>query len=373
MACAQTVNALESDANSLLSSQKMVINIENMPNYRQVMRETVSTLKKFAKERNPDFIIIVKEGTDLFVRGKWENQYQQLKNAERGLTNIDDLLEDRSHALPPVGLPYRNYLRTVDAVLLENHYCGENKTEDFARVAIENSSIPILAIEKCETYKMAMAAIKQAAKKDIVMHPEIHSAYKIEDEKTKKKKRRLIYKNKPKRKHTDEYSTIPSEVYNDLNPENVMSLNNVKNMLLNTNTIKYKKKQEWLEAIQSTNYDMVIVSPFFNGSEALTSDDIYSLKFKKLGSKRLVVAYLNISVAKDTLPYWKDNWYLGNPSWLRSIVPNDLGEMIVDYWHPEWRSIIGRYFNNFITLGFDGVVIDGLDNHKFFEDLTPIE
>lgn len=363
----------ESEKGESILSNTMRINVDTMPNYRQVIRDTISTLKRFAKERNPEFLIIVREGTDLFVRGKWENQYQQLKNAEMGLTNVADLLGEKNRSLPPVGLPDRNYLRSIDAVILDDHYCGENKTEEFARVAIENQRIPIFGLEKCETREMAMSAMKKAAENGIIIYPDIDSAYKIEDEETKRKKRRLLYKNKPEKRQNDEFSTIPKNVYANLNSDNVMSIGDVKNMLFNINTVKYSKKQQWLEELQASNYDMIIISPFFGSEAPLTADDVYSLKFKNIGSKRLVIAYFNISVAKDTLPYWKDHWYLGNPSWLRSLLDDTEGELIVDYWHPEWRSIIGRYFNNFITLGFDGVVIDGLDNHKFFEELTPIE
>ena len=94
------------------------------------------------------------------------------------------------------------------------------------------------------------------------------------------------------------------------NPNSAEHLNDVRNVLIMTNNQAYSSKGEWVDALAATNYDMIAIDPFFRFNRPLSAQDVRRLKYKKLGSKRLVFAVLNLSVAEDTRPYWDLTWKL---------------------------------------------------------------
>ena len=144
-------------------------------------------------------------------------------------------------------------------------------------------------------------------------------------------------------------------------------------MLVATATRPYGSRGEWLLAAGSNNYDVVVIDAFFNGTEPLSKEEVHGLKFKELGARRLVLAWLNISYASDDRFYWERNWGVGNPSWIVGRHPERPGTFAVEYWHPRWRSIIGIYFAGLMDLGFDGVLLNGADAYLRFEAMTPLE
>ena len=85
-------------------------------------------------------------------------------------------------------------------------------------------------------------------------------------------------------------------------------------MLVATATRPYGSRGEWLLAAGSTNYDIVVVDAFYNGTEPLSTEEVHGLKFKELGARRLVLAWLDISHASDDRLYWEREWGVGDPS-----------------------------------------------------------
>ncbi len=95
------------------------------------------------------------------------------------------------------------------------------------------------------------------------------------------------------------------------------------------------------------------------------------------GSRRVVLAYLSIGEAENYRYYWQDSWIQNPPSWLKHENANWCGNHIVQFWHPEWKSIIyaapnGResYLDKIIEAGFDGVYLDRIDVYSEFEDVN---
>jgi uncharacterized protein (TIGR01370 family) len=147
----------------------------------------------------------------------------------------------------------------------------------------------------------------------------------------------------------------------------------MRNILVLTNNEKFGSKGEWILKLQENNYDAIVIEPFFKGKEALNYKEVNSLKFKKMGARRLVLAHMNITEAFDDKYYWKPSWRLKEPYWLRFNSRKNKHAVITEYWRPQWKEIVGKYFSGIFKLGFDGVVLDGLDNHLLFERLTPIQ
>ena len=172
---------------------------------------------------------------------------------------------------------------------------------------------------------------------------------------------------------TAAFDRIPerSELFLE-NPANIDSVAKVRNMLILTDTRNFTDKGLLIKALGDTNYDMLIIDPFFRFSIPFTKADVKELQTKKVGAKRLVFAVLNMAKAQDTRPYWEKTWKQGDPAWLRFQSKTDPSGIIVDYWNPAWKRILGVYFKSIMDLGFDGIVLQGIDEHKTYEKIIPI-
>jgi len=124
-------------------------------------------------------------------------------------------------------------------------------------------------------------------------------------------------------------------------------------------------------ALNETNFDAVVVDVYHRGRTAFQRSHVNGMKFKKLGAKRLALAYMNIGRADTSRYYWKSGWREGRPGFLGSPVLGEPDSHYVQYWNPAWKKIITgdtkSYTYGIIAQGYDGVVIDGVDSYLFFE------
>ena len=120
--------------------------------------------------------------------------------------------------------------------------------------------------------------------------------------------------------------------------------------------------------IHDTNYDMIVVN-IMHGRTPLTKQAIETLKYKKIGSKRLVLAHVDIGSAAAYDYYWQPGWREGSPVWISGPHNDNPDRYYVQYWHPEWQSLIfgdtNSYIYGLIAQGFDGVVLNGLNAYKY--------
>ena len=154
--------------------------------------------------------------------------------------------------------------------------------------------------------------------------------------------------------------------------KNIENLNLAKNINFLLDSSKYHNKFDFINEIRNSNFDIIVISPFFK-KEPFTKDEIFSLKFKKNGTQRKIIAQLNISETNENEFYWNENWRVGSPSWLKRLSFVEDESIIVEYWNPEWKNILSHYFKFIVDLGFDGAFLTGLDNHQYFEKQTPLE
>lgn len=331
--------------------ERIILPLNEIPNYREEMRNIVVTLSDYAKNKNPDFFIVIKGGEYLLYRENWENLYDELDRAQKHNAKtpeeifIINLFAEQSES-QKIGSPSRRFARSIDGFLIFNHYCNNSDLPKEAINTLKDFNIAILGEEICPSEKI-LAIQKQAASHAVPLYtaPDIKVAFK----------------------------TIPSEAPFMDNATNVNSLKDARNILVVTDTNEFSDKQNFINLLKQTNYDILILDPIFQNKYPLTKEEVYSLKFKKNGAKRLVLASLNLATIKDTDFLWKKNWKLQNPSWLRKIADNDDEAIVVEYWKPEWQKIIGNYFNGILSLDFDGVVFQDLNRHLEFEELTPID
>jgi len=145
------------------------------------------------------------------------------------------------------------------------------------------------------------------------------------------------------------------------NSDNVSALKNVKNGLWVRHPRTYASKNDWLVAMSKNNADLMIIDAFYKNDEPITKAEVLKLKYKFMGAKRLLLANINLGTARDDRFYWKKEWRIGNPKFLRQPSDETLSGILVNYWDPEWKAIMGEYFKGIMDLGFDGVLIQGLN------------
>lgn len=152
------------------------------------------------------------------------------------------------------------------------------------------------------------------------------------------------------------------------NARSVTTLAEAANFAYVGSPLAYGSEAAFLQALADTNYDAVVIDAF-HGRRPVGKETVRALQFKKLGARRLVLAHLDIGAAGADRYYWKDQWVPGTPPWLEAPT-GTAGQHFVRYWQPGWQRLItgaqGSYVDGLISLGFDGVVLEGLDTWRYF-------
>ena len=168
----------------------------------------------------------------------------------------------------------------------------------------------------------------------------------------------------------DNIPDYPADPFN-VNRNDIEELADARNFLNLINPRNYSTRQELVDAVSDTDYDLILLDFFFNGEE-YTSEQIRQLKRKPDGGMRLLIAYLNIGVAQDNRFYWQNHWVSNPPDWLGERVPDTIGDYYVDYWRQGWQDIIygneDSYIFRIASSEFDGAYMDGIGVFAFFEE-----
>jgi cysteinyl-tRNA synthetase, unknown class len=321
------------------TTQMLGIPLTQIPNYRDDMRKIVEELATFARGRDPNFTLITFGGTDLFSWSQREYDLAELKRPEgmKAAQVADTEL--------PVGFPMRRYQQRVDGFILDGFFCAPVRVPLADVEAMRNQRLKALSVDHCDADR-AQAMFDQARRAGIVAH--------IDTDMDKR------------------FASIPKFRPIPENPNNVMNISTARSMLINLDNRSYGTKDDWLLALKNTNFDVLIVDGFYNGNMPLTKADVSTLKFKKMGAKRLVLAWIEISQASDDKFYWQREWRVGNPSWIHSLDRTNPGKYHVEFWNPAWKAIVGRTFAGLMDLGFDGIVISGVEGYRRWEYMTPV-
>jgi cysteinyl-tRNA synthetase len=169
-----------------------------------------------------------------------------------------------------------------------------------------------------------------------------------------------------------ELGTIPTHPHAPFsaNAQTITTTAVARNFLYVANPKSFGNTARFLQALNGTNFDVIVLDVFQNG-KPLTRDDVMGLKYKKLGSPRLVLAQMDISTAGRSSYFWKPGWGEGNPPFLYKPVRETPDRMHAIYWNGGWQALFTGDFNSYvyglIDLGFDGVVLKGVDAWRYFE------
>lgn len=279
------------------------------------MQEFVIALSKYAKGKNPQFIIVPQNGPELFFDE----------------VNAD---EDLNAA----------FLAAVDGIGVEElFFNGGLATDDYRLAMLQKirTQKAVLVADYLSNDTDVSSACQLAQTNNFIAFPRLSSNY--------------------------DYVQIPSTVVNE-NANDISQLQQAQNYLYLISTSGFATKESYLQAIQQTNFDVVIIDAFY-GDDWLTAAEVNSLKVKANGAQRLVLAYMSIGSAERYRYYWKDNWKLHRPRWLKKEYDGYPDEFWVKYWKKEWQDIIfgneNAYTDHLLAQGFNGTYLDNVEAYYF--------
>lgn len=295
--------------------------------YRQEMRSLVQEISAYARSQDPAFIVIPQNGQELL--------------SSNGAAD---------------GMADAAYLAAVDGCGREDlfyGYTGDNK----ATPAAERSYM----LGWCKRWRDAGKTVMVT---DYCSDPE-----KMDDSYTQNSQQQFISYAAAER-NLDQLPVYPAQPF-QANSNSVVQLNQARNFLYLINPGKYASKSAFLQAVQQSGHDIIIMDAFFN-EEEFSPVEIESLKTKAGGATRLVIAYMSIGEAENYRYYWKKDWKPGNPSFVYHKNPDWKGNFKVFYWDPAWKAIItgntASYTQKLLNAGFDGVYLDIIDAFEYYEN-----
>lgn len=290
------------------------------------MRDFVKGISVYAKGINPDFIIIPQNGHELLT-----------DNGE------------------PDGLQATEYINAIDGAGQEDLFYGyydDNvatpQSERSYLIALmdiaESNSVEVLVTDYCWDHDRMDDSYEQNAAQGYISFAVPH-------------------------RELDNLPSYPNTSYN-VNAGGIDSLAEARNFLYLVNPGAYHTKTAFLEAIGSTDYDIVLIDAFYLDT-TLRAGDVTALKTKANGGNRLVIAYMSIGEAENYRYYWQTEWETNRPSWLAEENPYWPGNYRVRYWDAAWQNIIygnnDAYLKKILDVGFDGVYLDIIDAFDYFE------
>lgn len=314
------------------------IPLQEIPNYRAYMREMVLDLATYAEKRDPNFVVVTRPGFDLL---SWSRREFELAEIKR-----DPLAKVRSDSITQVGTPMRRYIQAIDGFMLNGQFCAPLRVPGADLAAMLKQGLKGMTIEHCATPEMANAALQTAVRMGVISHIDLTDS--------------------------DDFARPPSRRPSPENARNVEALLQARNMVVMLDSREYETREEWFAALGRSNYDVLVTDAFYKGNRPLTKDEVHLLKFKEIGARRLVLARMSVGFAEDERFYWERDWEVGTPTWIQGLGERP-GQYTVEYWNPAWKAIIGRYFAGIMDLGFDGVVLDGVEAYRRWEFMTPLD
>jgi cysteinyl-tRNA synthetase len=287
---------------------------------RENMREFVQAISRYAKDHAPGFLIIPQNGQEL-------------------------LTEDGE----PEGRVDEEYLAAVDG-------CG--REDLFYGYIADNQPTPA---DEC-AYMLTFCDLYREKSRPVLVTDYCHSHDKIDRSYALNAARQYISFAAPSRE-LDVIPDYPSKPFN-VHAGDVTSLAQVKNLLYLINPQKFTDKRDFIDQVNNTDFDLIIMDAFFN-EQVFTAAEVQQLKNKCHGGKRLIVAYISIGEAEEYRYYWQSSWRHHPPSWLGAENPQWEGNYAVHYWEQEWQKIIcgtdSSYLEQLLEAGFDGAYLDKVD------------
>lgn len=279
------------------------------------MQDFVISISNYAREQDSDFIIIPQNGTELaFNNIDPNNGLNSTYMAAINGFGVEELFYNGTYSLDNERLSMLQQLKTSKKIMVAEYVTDNSNISD---------------------------AINQNYNEGFICFPRTSSNY--------------------------HYLQMPDSIIHP-NTTDITNLSLAQNYLYLISTDNYSSKQDMINAISATNFDMVLIDLFFNGTE-FTSSEINLLKTKANGGQRLVISYINIGSAEKFRYYWKKGWGLHHPLWLKRKYDGYEDEFWVKFWKKDWQDIIygndNSYMKKILIAGFDGAYLDNVEAYYF--------
>lgn len=279
------------------------------------MQDFVISISNYAREQDSDFIIIPQNGTELaFNNIDPNNGLNSTYMAAINGFGVEELFYNGTYSLDNERLSMLQQLTTSKKIMVAEYVTDNSNISD---------------------------AINQNYNEGFICFPRTSSNY--------------------------HYLQMPDSIIHP-NTTDITNLSLAQNYLYLISTDNYSSKQDMINAISATNFDVVLIDLFFNGTE-FTSSEINLLKTKANGGQRLVISYINIGSAEKFRYYWKKGWGLHHPLWLKRKYDGYEDEFWVKFWKKDWQDIIygndNSYMKKILIAGFDGAYLDNVEAYYF--------
>lgn len=299
---------------------------------RQQMRKFIQSISTYARRLRPGFSVLTRGGVELIVK--------------RGTV-------DETRVFPS-----RSYIRAIDGVIQEGLFYLEKPFS--APPPEERHANDLLMTGIAKTNGLRVLVIDYGATPKIV-------------DESRNRNAKLGFASTTLHVPLAGLGSLPpypSRPFRE-SPNSINSLKKISNFAIITNSAAFGSPSEFALRMHDTNFDLLIVD-VYHGQNPLSRQAVETLKFKKIGARRLVFATMDIGSAASYRYYWKGNWREGFPNWITAPVRDDPDRNYVQFWRPEWQRIITgdtkSYIYGIIRQGFDGVVLEGVEEaYRFFE------
>ncbi|WP_143307553.1 endo alpha-1,4 polygalactosaminidase [Chitinophaga vietnamensis] len=294
-------------------------------NYRQELRTFIQDISAWARTQQPNFIVVAQNSSELLTTGG---------------SATDSVVSA--------------YVKALNGIGREELLYGYDNNDDMATPAdVKNEWLSLC--------KLAKTNGLQVMATDYCTTPA-----KITDSYQTNNKYGFISFAATKR----QLSNVPAGAPYNENTNNINTLADAKNFLYYINAGDDTK---FLASLKATNYDVLVIDAFSQDNRLPWSKAVInSLKVKKNGAKRLVLAYMSIGQAEQYRWYWHSDWKSNPPEWLEQLDPYWEGNFYVRYWMPEWKKLIygnaDAYTQKILDAGFDGTYLDPVDGSGYWEE-----
>ncbi|WNJ98311.1 hypothetical protein L2D14_10540 [Thalassospiraceae bacterium LMO-JJ14] len=305
--------------------------------HREEMRSFIQRISTYARQQKRNFMVVARDAEELIIKRDLQDE------------NIIS--------------PARTFMRSVDAVLYDGVFLGYKAVGEAPPPEIQQQYLS--SIERAKKAGLPVLTI------DYATDPKsIDAVYKAANQ------RGLVAAVVPG--STSDLTAVPRYPRrpNRENPNNILAMNNVRNFLYLSDPAAFGRQDEFALKIHGTNFDLVIVDPF-SGREPLSKSAVETLKYKKLGARRLVFARMDIGTAASYRFYWQNGWGEGSPGFIANPFPGDPDRYFVEYWNPGWQDLMfgnpQSFLYGLIAQGYDGVLLEGMRNYLVFEGNVEID
>ncbi|MCH7864428.1 MAG: hypothetical protein IIC56_04335 [Proteobacteria bacterium] len=299
---------------------------------REQMRKFVLSITNFSRRHRRNFMIVTRGGLELLIKRDPADE-----------TRIS---------------PARTYIRAIDGVLVEGVFFGSKVFGE-----------PPPAERQARTLRLTDLAKANGLKVFVMDFGDDPKTVEESHRRNKEKGYVSITAHAPAAE-LNSLPPYPRRPY-DENAKSIVSLKDVLNFAVISDSSSFGRIDEFALKMHRTNYDLLIVD-VFHGRTPLSRQAVETLKYKRIGAKRLVFATVNVGSAASYRYYWKPTWGEGSPPWIGAPLRDDPDSYNVKFWRPEWQRIISGDTNSYIygaiAQGFDGVVLEGIEEaYRFFE------